>query len=255
VAYQLIVGYPTVVKDAMPALPGRAAADTITSARVSPGSVPGASGVPLPMAAPLLITAISTRPRPSAMVWPGRFGGTSRCGVVDHRQASGRLAQRPARRLRPTAGRRASRADGLSGDGFHRAGLVRLLPPVPTAIRNASTPINAYNTALLASPTRASRRNARLRTACRARISGRQPVVSTEPRAVQSIIEQPRHRLAPHTTMLTILPGTTITLRGSRPANCSTTFSSASAVTRTVSGSASAVTSTRLRTFPLTCTG
>ncbi len=55
--------------------------------------------------------------------------------------------------------------------------------------------------------------------------------------------------------MLTILPGTTITLRGAAPASSSTIFSSANAAASMASGDASAGTVMRLRTLPLTWIG
>ena len=55
--------------------------------------------------------------------------------------------------------------------------------------------------------------------------------------------------------MFTILPGTTITLRGALPSSSATIFSSASAISSTALRSASAGTLMRLRTLPLTWIG
>jgi uncharacterized membrane protein YdjX (TVP38/TMEM64 family) len=72
--------------------------------------------------------------------------------------------------------------------------------------------------------------------------------------ATLSVKAWPAHPVDPgQTTTLTIRPGTTMTLRGSRPASCSDTASSAAR--RTSSSGASAGTSMRPRTLPPTCTG
>jgi hypothetical protein len=86
----------------------------------------------------------------------------------------------------------------------------------------------------------------------------------TAPRDPKRVFASPRRRRGegkgegPHarsdqlTTMLTIFPGTTITLRTVLPSRCLATLGTASAFSRTSASAASRVTSTLARSLPFT---